>query len=106
MCYMDGNKKFVKKCCYEAYMLGSNNNYITYEQKIEINSKKKCERILLQDSNLYIIYEIKEKQFETIKFRHSYEWHFKRNFIMFNEYPKDTYKIMTNSEFKKYQKIL
>jgi len=105
-CYMDGTKKYIKKCCYEVYITGSHNHYLSYDKRNEMIIKKPVPKVLLLNSIPYYVYEVNDKKnFEKIKFADSTKYEFKRD-ILFNPQDHTTYQIMTNSEFKKYQKTL
>jgi hypothetical protein len=103
---MDGAKKYIKNCCYEVYITGSHNHHLSYDKRNEMIVKKPVAKILLLNSTPYYVYEVNEKKkFEKVKFSDSTKYEFKRD-IIFNPQDQNTYKIMTNSEFKKYQKTL
>jgi hypothetical protein len=104
ICYMDGSKKYLKQCCYEAFNVGSYNQFLNYDQQNEMNTKKPPAKILIHNSITCYVYEVKDnKKIEKVKFLDSTKYLFKRD-IIFNTYEYNTYKIMTNAEYIKYQK--
>lgn len=99
--YLDGNKHYVRWCCYEAYVSGNQwwGSPRVRDYLKEKHPHPKISKILLLNGNKFIVYELKTKPAnESIKL-FEYIMNVKRSFH-FNQCP-EPHEVITNSEYKK-----
>jgi hypothetical protein len=94
--YKDLNKYYLKECCLEAYLAGSNNKYITQDQLrfIYKTYKSAISKLLIIEGICYKVYQLKKNKFKAFS-----KLQFARN-ITLVQY-QNSYRIMTNTQYTK-----